>query len=75
MTPPLWNISVVSCQTILLSTGCIVEVDGGDITRDLSVARSFAKQARLQKIAISIDRLGGEGAALRRIPGTFPSSK
>jgi EAL domain-containing protein (putative c-di-GMP-specific phosphodiesterase class I) len=47
--------------------GLIVEVDGGDITRDLSVARSFAKQARLQKIAISIDRLGGEGAALAEL--------
>jgi hypothetical protein len=43
--------------------GLIVEVDGGDITRDLSLARSFAKQARLQKVAISIDRLGGEGVA------------
>jgi EAL domain-containing protein (putative c-di-GMP-specific phosphodiesterase class I) len=43
--------------------GLIVEVDGGDIRRDLSVARSFVKQARLQKVAISIDRLGGEGAA------------
>jgi EAL domain-containing protein (putative c-di-GMP-specific phosphodiesterase class I) len=47
--------------------GLIVEVDGGDITRDLSVARSFAKQATLQKIAISIDRLGGEGAALAEL--------
>jgi EAL domain-containing protein (putative c-di-GMP-specific phosphodiesterase class I) len=47
--------------------GLIVEVDGGDITRDLSVARSFVKQARLQKVAISIDRLGGEGAILTEL--------
>jgi EAL domain-containing protein (putative c-di-GMP-specific phosphodiesterase class I) len=47
--------------------GLIVEVDGGDITRDLPVARAFAKQARLQKVAISIDRLGGEGAALAEL--------
>jgi len=47
--------------------GLIVEVDGGDIRRDLSVARSFVKQARLQKVAISIDRLGGEGAALAEL--------
>jgi EAL domain-containing protein (putative c-di-GMP-specific phosphodiesterase class I) len=47
--------------------GLIVEVDGGDITRDLSIARTFAKQARLRKVAISIDRLGGEGAALAEL--------
>jgi EAL domain-containing protein (putative c-di-GMP-specific phosphodiesterase class I) len=47
--------------------GLIVEVDGGDITRDLSLARSFAKRARLQKVAISIDRLGSEGVALAEL--------
>ena len=47
--------------------GLIVEVDGGDITRDLSVARKFANDARLQKIAISVDRLGDDWATLTQL--------
>jgi EAL domain-containing protein (putative c-di-GMP-specific phosphodiesterase class I) len=44
--------------------GLIVEIDGGEVARELAVARAFAKQARLHKIAISIDRLGGDWSAL-----------
>lgn len=44
--------------------GLILEVDGSEIARDLSAARDFARQARLRKIAISVDRLGGEWTAL-----------
>ena len=44
--------------------GLILEVDGSEITRDLSAARNFARQARLRKMAISVDRLGGEWTAL-----------
>lgn len=47
--------------------GLILEVDGSEITRDLSVARDFAKQARLRKVAISIDRLGGEWTTLLQL--------
>jgi EAL domain-containing protein (putative c-di-GMP-specific phosphodiesterase class I) len=47
--------------------GLILEVDGGEITRDLSAARDFAKQARLRKIAISVDRLGGEWTTLLQL--------
>jgi EAL domain-containing protein (putative c-di-GMP-specific phosphodiesterase class I) len=47
--------------------GLILEVDGGEITRDLSTARDFAKQARLRKIAISVDRLGGEWTTLLQL--------
>jgi EAL domain-containing protein (putative c-di-GMP-specific phosphodiesterase class I) len=45
--------------------GLIIEIDDGEITRDLSLARTFAKQARLQKIAIAIDRLGNEWGGSR----------
>jgi EAL domain-containing protein (putative c-di-GMP-specific phosphodiesterase class I) len=44
--------------------GLILEVDGGEITRDFAAARDFARQARLRKIAISVDRLGGEWTTL-----------
>jgi EAL domain-containing protein (putative c-di-GMP-specific phosphodiesterase class I) len=44
--------------------GLILEIDGSEITRDLKAARDFARQARLRKIAISIDRLGGEWTTL-----------
>lgn len=44
--------------------GLILEVDGSEITRDLSAAREFAKQARLRKVAIAVDRLGSEWTAL-----------
>jgi EAL domain-containing protein (putative c-di-GMP-specific phosphodiesterase class I) len=44
--------------------GLILEVDGNELTRDLAKARAFANQARLRKIAISVDRLGDEWAAL-----------
>jgi EAL domain-containing protein (putative c-di-GMP-specific phosphodiesterase class I) len=44
--------------------GLILEVDGNELTRDLAKARAFASQARLRKIAISVDRLGDEWAAL-----------
>jgi len=47
--------------------GLILEVDGREITRDLSAAREFAKQARLRKVAISVDRLGGEWTALLQL--------
>jgi EAL domain-containing protein (putative c-di-GMP-specific phosphodiesterase class I) len=44
--------------------GLILEVDGSEITRDLAAAREFARQARLRKVAIAVDRLGGECNAL-----------
>jgi EAL domain-containing protein (putative c-di-GMP-specific phosphodiesterase class I) len=47
--------------------GLILEVDGSEITRDLAAAREFAKQARLRKVAISVDRLGGEWTALLQL--------
>lgn len=47
--------------------GLILEVDGSEIARDLSAARDFAKQARLRKVAISVDRLGGEWTALLQL--------
>ena len=47
--------------------GLILEVDGGEITRDLAAARDFAKRARLRKLAISVDRLGGEWTALLQL--------
>jgi EAL domain-containing protein (putative c-di-GMP-specific phosphodiesterase class I) len=47
--------------------GLILEVDGGQITRDLATARDFAKQARLRKVAISVDRLGNEWTALLQL--------
>ena len=47
--------------------GLVLEIDGSEITRDLSVARDFARQARLRKIAISVDRLGGEWTALLQL--------
>jgi EAL domain-containing protein (putative c-di-GMP-specific phosphodiesterase class I) len=47
--------------------GLILEVDGSEITRDLSAARDFAKQARLRRLAISVDRLGDEWIALLRL--------
>ncbi len=45
-------------------SGLILEVEGNELSRDLSTARAFANQARLRKIAISVDRLGDEWAAL-----------
>ena len=47
--------------------GIILEVDGSEITRDLAAARDFARQARLRKVAISVDRLGGEWTALLQL--------
>jgi EAL domain-containing protein (putative c-di-GMP-specific phosphodiesterase class I) len=47
--------------------GLILEVDGNEITRDLGTARAFANQARLRKLAISVDRLGEEWAALLQL--------
>jgi EAL domain-containing protein (putative c-di-GMP-specific phosphodiesterase class I) len=47
--------------------GLILEVDGSEISRDPSVARDFAKQARLRKVAISVDRLGDEWTALLQL--------
>jgi EAL domain-containing protein (putative c-di-GMP-specific phosphodiesterase class I) len=52
--------------------GLILEVDGSEISRDLSAARDFAKQARLRKVAISVDRLGDEWTALLQLRD-FPS--
>lgn len=47
--------------------GLILEIDGSEITRDLATVRDFARQARLRKLAISVDRLGGEWAALLQL--------
>jgi EAL domain-containing protein (putative c-di-GMP-specific phosphodiesterase class I) len=47
--------------------GLIVEIDGGDIARELSMARKFANHARIQKIAISVDRLGNDWTAFRQL--------
>jgi EAL domain-containing protein (putative c-di-GMP-specific phosphodiesterase class I) len=47
--------------------GLILEVDGSEITRDLAAAREFARQARLRKIAISVDRLGSEWTTLLQL--------
>ena len=47
--------------------GLILEVDGGEITRDVAAARDFAKQARSRKLAISVDRLGREWSALLQL--------
>jgi EAL domain-containing protein (putative c-di-GMP-specific phosphodiesterase class I) len=47
--------------------GLILEVDGSDITRDLAAVRDFARQARLRKVAISVDRLGSEWTALLQL--------
>ena len=44
--------------------GFIIEVNGTDIIRDLSLARDIAKQGRYHKIAISIDDLGEEWSSL-----------
>jgi EAL domain-containing protein (putative c-di-GMP-specific phosphodiesterase class I) len=44
--------------------GFIIEVNGTDIIRDLSLARDIAKQGRYHKIAISIDDLGAEWSSL-----------
>ena len=44
--------------------GFIIEVNGTDIIRDLSLARDIAKQGRFHKIAISIDDLGAEWSSL-----------
>ena len=54
--------------------GLILEIDGNEIARDLAAARDFARQARLRKVAISVDRLGGESTALLQLRD-FPSSK
>lgn len=48
-------------------SGLILEVEGNELTRDLSTARAFANQAGLRKIAISVDRLGDEWAALLQL--------
>jgi len=47
--------------------GLILEIDGSEITRDVSAARDFAKQARLRKLAISVDRVGREWSALLQL--------
>jgi EAL domain-containing protein (putative c-di-GMP-specific phosphodiesterase class I) len=48
-------------------SGLILEVEGNELTRDLLKARAFANQARLRKIAISVDRLGDEWASLLQL--------
>ena len=40
--------------------GIIVEVNGTEVTRSLSLVQDLAKQMRFRKIAISIDNLGME---------------
>ena len=47
--------------------GLILEIAGSEITRDLAAAREFAKRARLRKLAISVDRLGGEWTSLLQL--------
>jgi EAL domain-containing protein (putative c-di-GMP-specific phosphodiesterase class I) len=47
--------------------GLILEIDGGEITRDLAAAREFAQRARLRKLAISVDRLGSEWTSLLQL--------
>lgn len=44
--------------------GLIVEVNGTEIVRNLSLAKEVASQLRLHKIAISIDDLGAEWLSL-----------
>jgi EAL domain-containing protein (putative c-di-GMP-specific phosphodiesterase class I) len=44
--------------------GLIIEVNGTEIIKSLSVARDIAKQGRFHKIAISIDDVGAECASL-----------
>ncbi len=47
--------------------GLILEVDGSEISRGLATVREFAKQARLRKVAVSVDRLGGEWTTLLQL--------
>jgi EAL domain-containing protein (putative c-di-GMP-specific phosphodiesterase class I) len=47
--------------------GLILEIDGSEVTRDLAAAREFAKRARLRKLALSVDRLGGEWTSLLQL--------
>ena len=44
--------------------GLIVEIDGTEIVRNLSLAKDVASRLRLHKIAISIDDLGAEWLSL-----------
>lgn len=44
--------------------GLIVEINGTEIIRNLSLARDIAKQVRLHKIAISIDDHGADWSSL-----------
>jgi EAL domain-containing protein (putative c-di-GMP-specific phosphodiesterase class I) len=44
--------------------GLIIEVNGTEIVKALSVARDIAKQGRFHKIAISIDDVGAEWSSL-----------
>jgi EAL domain-containing protein (putative c-di-GMP-specific phosphodiesterase class I) len=45
-------------------SGLIVEVNGTEITRGLTLAQDIARQMRFRKVAISIDDLGAEWPAL-----------
>jgi EAL domain-containing protein (putative c-di-GMP-specific phosphodiesterase class I) len=54
--------------------GIIVEINSGEIIRDLSLARFIAKQARAHKIGIAIDNLGSEWQSLVRLDD-FPFVK
>jgi len=47
--------------------GLILEINGGEIARDLAAAREFARRARLRKLAISVARLGGEWTSLLQL--------
>ena len=44
--------------------GLIIEINGSEVVKNLSLVRDFAKQARFHKIAISIDDLGAEWSSL-----------
>jgi len=51
--------------------GLIIEINGTEIVKNLSLARSIAKQCRFHKIAISIDDVGAEWSSLIGLPD-FP---
>jgi EAL domain-containing protein (putative c-di-GMP-specific phosphodiesterase class I) len=69
---PIWFLDDPACVEYLSRrlpehpdfAGLIVEIDGAEVVRELAVARAFAKRARLDRIAIAIDRLGGDWSAL-----------
>ena len=63
---PIWirAVSISAATRSPAFDGFIIEVNGTDIIRNLSLARDIAKQGRFHKIAISIDDLGAEWSSL-----------